>query len=88
MSAVDEFRTRVRSAHEVNPQLSFGAEHAVTHSIATRLMRAAPADGWVDVRGVLCRSGRNLAFVTATATLEHDEPTAHSRITESIGTVR
>ncbi|MGV9676509.1 PaaI family thioesterase [Nocardia sp. NPDC003482] len=88
MSAVDEFRTRVRSALEVNPQHSLGAEHAVTHSIATRLMRTAPSGDWVDVRGVLARRGRNLAFVTATATLEHDEPIAHGRITESIGTIR
>lgn len=71
----------------VAPTLAHG-EHAVTHAIATQFIRAAPADAWVCVRATLSRRGRNLAFVTATATLDDSAAPVigHSQITKSIVT--
>ncbi|RDI52956.1 PaaI family thioesterase [Nocardia mexicana] len=69
----------------VAPTLGPG-EHAVTHAIATQVIRAAPRDAWVHVCSALSKRGRTLAFVTATATLDAPGSTVigTSQITKSI----
>lgn len=47
-------------------------EHAVTHSSATTLVRAAGVGETVIARGALDRRTRRLAFVTVTATVGED----------------
>ena len=66
-------------------------EHAVTNSISTQYLRAAPADSWVRVTGTLGRRARTLAFVSVAAHLETDgalsDLVAQSQITKSVITL-
>lgn len=63
-------------------------EHAVTNSISTQYLRAAPADSWVRVSGALSRRARTLAFVSVSATLENGGAlVAQSQITKSVITL-
>ncbi|MEU4431028.1 PaaI family thioesterase [Nocardia rhamnosiphila] len=60
-------------------------EHAVTTSIATQFVRAAPAEHWVTVRGELTRRARRIAFVVVTATLDGtDQVIATGQVTKSV----
>ncbi|PVZ13161.1 PaaI family thioesterase [Actinomycetospora cinnamomea] len=69
----------------VLPTLS-AAQHAVTHQISTQYLRQARAGRRVRVVGRLARRGREVAFVTVTASLEDgpDRPVALSQVTKSV----
>jgi acyl-coenzyme A thioesterase PaaI-like protein len=62
------------------------AQHAVTHQISTQYLRSAPAGSRVHVVGRLAKRGRDVAFVTVTASLETapDRPVALSQVTKSV----
>ena len=69
----------------VLPELTT-AEHAVTHAVATQLMAAAREGEDVQVRGVLDRRTRRIAFTTVSATVG-DRLIARSQITKSVVTL-
>lgn len=58
-------------------------EHAVTHSVATQLFAAAKEGDDVEVRGVLDRRTRRLAFLSVTAAVG-DRQIARAQITKSV----
>lgn len=64
------------------PQLTV-AEHAVTHAVATQLFAAAKEGNDVEVRAVLDRRTRRLAFLSVTAAVG-ERLIARAQITKSV----